>query len=1087
MPTPPTGTVTLLFTDIEGSTRLLQQLGERYPDVLAVHQLLLRTACQRWRGYEVRTEGDSFFVAFARAGDAVAAAVAAQQALVAHPWPDGAAVRVRMGLHTGEPAYIGNDYVGLDVHRAARLAAAGHGGQVLLSRTTYDLVEHDLPAGVILSDLGTHRLKDLLRPEQLFQLVIADLPGTFAPLKTIAAQLTNLPIQATALIGRERDIASVRDLLRRDDVRLVTLTGPGGIGKTRLALQAATEMLDTFTDGVYFVDLAPISDSSLVVSTIAQTLGIRESGSVPLNEHLTDYLRPKYMLLVLDNFEQVLAAASLISELLAAAPTLKVLVTSRAVLHLYGEREFVVSGLALPDAQQLPPLEQLTQYDAVWLFIERAQAAKADFAVTNDNAPAVAEICMRLDGLPLAIELAAARSKLFAPQALLARLTNRLKLLVGGPRDLPARQQTLRSTIDWSYNLLNAGEQTLFRRLSVFVGGCTLEAAEAVCNTDDNLSMEVLDGLSSLVDKSLLKQVEGVGGEPRFVMLETILEYALEKLDEYDEMAIFQQQHAAYYLALAETAHPQLHGPHMLVWLPRLRQNYSNLLKALAWYHHRPDDGEMSLRLAGALWFFWWLQGLWSEGRTWLREVLDRAHQRRMEMPAAYAWAAFGAGMLEHSNGNLSEAETLSQLSYSCACQAANRALMADALDMLFRCADSRGDLANALALITEAVTLCREGQHMFELGVALQHLAGLHLRRGNSDEAQETLDECYRISQSLGNPYQYAAVLGQSGIFALYRDDDAQAMKYFEESVALWQQIGDHVNLAWCLAWLGDIARRQQKDTQAVRRYHESLALTEKTGNKYCYAYTVQKLGQLARQNGDYQQAQTSYKASLRAYQELNDQEGMAVAQATLGYVALHQDDAVQAAACFRESLSLSRNLEDRGQIGLGVLGFAGVALLRGQAIHAVRLLGAAKRLLDTSTSPIDLPDRVEHDWVKNALQVQLDEATFATMWAEGQALPLEQVIDEALTAPTEPKPLKGVQRTSHSPASTLPYPSGLTEREVDILRLVAQGLTDAQVAERLIISPRTVQGHLRSIYGKLDVTSRTAASRFAIKHGLL
>jgi predicted ATPase/class 3 adenylate cyclase len=526
LPHLPRGTVTLLFTDIEGSTSLLQQVGERYTQVLSECRHLLRTAFHQYHGHEVDTQGDAFFVAFARATDAVSAAVAAQRALARHSWPEGVTVRMRMGMHTGEPELTPEGYVGLDVHHAARIMSAAHGGQILLSQATHELVEHELPAEASLRDLGEHRLKDLQRPTHLFQVVVADLPADFPPLKTLDAHPHNLPVQPTPLIGREREVAAVGHLLQREDVRLVTLTGPGGVGKTRLGMQVVAELSDRFADGVVFVNLAPITDPALVVPTVAQTLDIREAAGQPLLERLVEMLQQKQILLLLDNFEQVVSTAVHVADLLATCPKLKVVVTSRAVLHIRAEHEFAVPPLALPDPTSLPDLAVLPHYAAVALFLLRAQAAKPDFQLTAANAYAIAEICVRLDGLPLAIELAAARIKLLPPQALLTRLSPRLAMLTGGSRDVPARQQTLRNTLQWSYDLLSGEEQRLFRRLSVFVGGCTLEAAEAVCgggNTSDGMGSSVLEGVASLIDRSLLQQTEHEGQEPRLMMLETVL------------------------------------------------------------------------------------------------------------------------------------------------------------------------------------------------------------------------------------------------------------------------------------------------------------------------------------------------------------------------------------------------------------------------------------------------------------------------------------------------------------------------------------------------------------------------------------
>ncbi len=598
----PTGTVTFLFTDIEGSTRSWDQHIEAMQAALAKHDHILRGAIEAHGGHVFKTVGDAFYAAFATASDGLAAALDAQRALAAESWGELGVLRVRMGLHTGAVQSRDGDYFGPPLNRVARLLSAGHGGQTLLTLATQELVRDQLPEGVQLRDLGSHRLRDLIRPEEIFQVVASPLPADFPPLKTLDARPNNLQTQPTPLLGREREVEQVCAQLRREGVRLLTLTGPGGTGKTRLALQGAADLLDDYKDGVFFVALAPLSDPTLVVSTIAQALGVKESGGRSVLQCLQDYLREKTLLLALDNFEQVAAAAPQVAGLLADAPRLNILVTSRIPLHLRGEHEFAVPPLALPDFKHLPALAALTQYAAVELFIERAQAVRPDFAVNNDNAPAVAEICVRLDGLPLAIELAAARVKLLSPQAMLVRLEEPLKLLTGGARDLSARQQTLRGAIAWSYDLLDENEKRLFRRLAVFVGGCTLEAAEAVCHGGVDLRADVFDGIASLVDKSLLRQEEAPDGEPRFFMLETIREYAQERLTESGEE--LQNRHAEFFLNFAEQAEIEIHGFQQLKWLDRLEVEHDNLRAALGWLTHN-SKAQLGLRLAGALTDFW--------------------------------------------------------------------------------------------------------------------------------------------------------------------------------------------------------------------------------------------------------------------------------------------------------------------------------------------------------------------------------------------------------------------------------------------------------------------------------------------------
>jgi len=623
MADPPSGTVTLLFTDIEGSTRLLQRSGEAYAGLLADHRRLLREAFERCGGHVLDSEGDAFFVAFASANDAASAAAEAQRALAEHEWPGTHEIRVRMGLHTGEPRAVDGRYVGLDVHHAARVMAAGHGGQVLVSESTRALLDER----VRLRDLGSHRLKDLSGTQRLFQLELEGMPTEFPPLKTLDNRVTNLPTQPNAFIGRTRELADTQALLERDDVRLLTLIGTGGTGKTRLALQLAAAVVDQFDHGVFFVSLAPVRDWELVAPTIARTLGLREQPGESVLETLTEYLRDRELLLLLDNFEQVLAATPAMAGLLSSAPGLRLLVTSRTPLRLRGERAYRVPQLDVPDLRRPAVAAEVADCESVRLFVERAQAAAVDFAVSDENVEAVAEICVRLDGLPLAIELAAPRVRTLTPPALLRRLDQRLTLLTGGAHDLDERQRTLRGTIEWSYDLLLAKEKTLFARLGVFVGGCRLEAAEAVCDPDGSFGPELLDGLDSLVQKSLVRQRADSDGEPRFWMLETIREFAVELLESSGEVGDACARHAAWTAEEAERLDAESRTGDHPAFLARVDDEYANVREAIAWAR-KAGDGELLLRLATTLWGFWSMRGYVAEGRRVLEDALELGGRR---------------------------------------------------------------------------------------------------------------------------------------------------------------------------------------------------------------------------------------------------------------------------------------------------------------------------------------------------------------------------------------------------------------------------------------------------------------------------
>ena len=859
----PSGTVTFLFTDIEGSTRLLQQLGEKFATLITEQQQILREACETHNGRVVSIQGDSFFMAFPSAVDAINAVVQSQRELAAHRWTNGVSVRVRMGLHTGESQINASDYVGIDVHRAARIAAAAHGGQVLLSQTTLDLIQNDLPDEVTTRDLGNHRLKDLRQPKHLYQLVINDLPSSFPPIKSLNALANNLPIQLTSFIGREKEIREVKQVIL--DHRLVTLTGLGGSGKTRLALQAAAEMIEHFHNGVFFVALAPITDPGLVASTIAQAIGITESGGRSIIDGLKDYLQGKSLLLLLDNFEQVISAAALVAELLVAGRELKILVTSREGLRIGGEHEYPVPPLALPILTQLPSLEALTQYAAVKLFIQRAQAVKPDFNITNDTASAVAEICYRLDGLPLAIELAAARIKLLSPRAMLARLENRLEFLTGGGRDLPARQQTLRNAIAWSYDLLSEEEQKLFRRLSVFVGGSTLEAVEAVAG-DQSARVSVLDQLGPLLDKSLLREVEGTGGEPRFVMLELLREFGLEQLEGSGEQEAIRGRHANFCLALAEGAEASLESAEQVQWMDRMEQEHDNLRAALEWSKTADGTGELCLRLAGALGSFWEVRGHFSEGRERLSAILST--KSAQGQTAARARLLARAAELAYRQSVYPATTSLAKESLAIYRKIGDEQGIASTLIKLGNAATERGSYATASRFLEEALTVWRERKDKHGTARALISLGWAALRSGDTHLANTRLEEALALSRELGDARSMGFELSGLGEVALRQGDYARATQLMEESLELRRQLGNKWGVGVSLGMLGWVAMRERDWDRATARLGESLQVRQEIGDKGGSAWCLERLAGIAIVQGQAEKAVRLFSAAaaLRA-----------------------------------------------------------------------------------------------------------------------------------------------------------------------------------------------------------------------------
>ena len=973
----PTGTVTLLFTDIEGSTRLLQQLGDRYADLLEEYRQLLRAVFQQWNGHEVDTQGDALFVAFARALDALSAAVDVQRTLAAHSWPEGTTVRVRMGLHTGEPSVTADGYVGMDVHYAARLMSAGYGGQVLLSQTTRYLVEHDLPEGVSLRNLGEHRLKDIAYSSSIFQLVIAGFPADFPVLRTISTRNrspNNLPVMPTPLIGREQEIAAVQQLLRSQDVRLLTLTGPGGTGKTRLGMQVAVELSDQFPDGVFFVALAAVSDAELVVPTLAKVLGLQEDGSRPHLESLKEHLQQKQGLLLLDNFEQVMPAALQIEELLLACPHIKVLVTSRALLHLQSEHVFPVPPLALPDITHLPKSKALEQYASVALFVQRARAIQPTFQVSQSNGRAIAEICVRMDGLPLAIELAAARVRLLPPQALLARLSNSLQVLTGGAQTLEVRQQTLRNTIQWSYDLLDAQEQGLFRRLSVFVGGWSLEAAEVVVHTNQEANADdssVLDGIASLLDKSLLLQIKQDGEEPRFILLETIRDYAQECLVARGEMEATQQAHAAYYLALAEEAEAELGGPQLVAWLDRLEMEQDNMWAAIHWFLEQGkaegdadgrDGGhtiEMALRLGAALERFWVVRGHRSEGR----KFFERALIRNKGVPTP---------------------------------------VRAKALIVAARLAFSQSDYERGETLAREGLALFREQGDIRGIALSLDRLGMAAWRRGNFAAARSLMEEDLSLFRKMDDTERVAWSLFTLGLLDSKQGEYARAQTLFEESLAMQRKLGNKRGIAAALNQLaGGILVTQSDSALGRSLLEEALSLNREIGDKEGIAVSSSLLAEWALSLNDLATARSLAEESLVLYREMEYRKGTAESLCLLARIATVSGDYASASTLCTECLAIAKEMGDKEVLASGLEGLAGVIAAQESAgistkgaLWAAKLWGAAESVREAIGAPIPPLERATYESAVTAMRTQLGEEIFAAAWGEGGSMTPEQIL---------------------------------------------------------------------------------------------
>ncbi|MBI3737799.1 MAG: adenylate/guanylate cyclase domain-containing protein, partial [Chloroflexi bacterium] len=844
----PSGTVTFLFTDLEGSTHLWENHAEAMKSALARHDSILKAVIESNHGHVIKTTGDGVHAVFATAVNGTAAALDAQRNLLAEKWNGLApqSLRVRMGLHTGEAEMRGGDYFGSALNRAARLMSIGHGGQILLSTTTADVVREHLSERASLRDLGEHRLKDLVRPEHVFQLTHPDLPADFPSLNSLDAFPNNLPIQLTSFIGREREITEAKKRLA--SARLLTLIGPGGTGKTRLSLQIGADLLPSYADGVWLVELAPLADPSLVVQTLSSVFGLREQLGMPLNELLIDFLRAKNLLLIMDNCEHLVeTCAQWADQLLHVCPNIKIIVSSREALGISGEAVYRVPSLSLPDPEQVTR-EALTQFESVQLFVERASAVNPKFSLSDKNAAYVAQICRRLDGIPLALELAAARVTVFSAEQIASRLDDRFRLLTGGSRTALPRQQTLRALIDWSYDMLSDDERALLRRLSVFAGGWTFDAAEAICS-----KLDILNLLTQLVNKSLVV-VDDEGSEPRYRLLETVRQYARDKLLETGEAEEARNAHLNYFLQFAEAADSKIERFQDLELIARLEAEHDNIRAALEWGLENNIDAV--LRMIWPLSNFWIRRGYEMEGRRWATEALKKAEPlpnlagedgRRQKSLIAYAYQALA--MIMFSQGDNAHAVLASDRAAGLARELGDKRLLAMALSFESSGKMFVGDAQGTETLLEEGLAAARESMDGFSLGMALT-MGGQRLIMINGDVGlgHKLIEEGTAILQESGNRWGYTMSILSLGMMAKFKGDYDEARRRFAACDPMFREMGDKHRVNMIKSELAHIERYEGHHQKAKAMYRETILEWQRIGHRAAIAHQLECFAAIAK-----------------------------------------------------------------------------------------------------------------------------------------------------------------------------------------------------------------------------------------------
>ena len=926
---PPEGHIAFLFTDVEGSTKLSQNFPDKLSSALDKHQSILTTAVESNNGIIFKHIGDAYHCAFANPEDAVNAAVEIQTAHASEKW-DETVIKTRIGIHAGNAEWNGKDYMGyITLARTSRVMSAAYGGQILVSDDAYkfckDNCEKVREKDISFRDLGERRLKDVIEPIRLYQVLSKGLREEFPPLKTLDARPNNLPIQLTSFIGREKEIKDVKDNLKQN--RLLTLTGTGGAGKSRLALQTAADVIDEYENGVWFAELAAVSDPEFLTAAINNSLGIKEEPKKTPEETLVDHLKDKEILIILDNCEHLInACADLTERLLSSCPKLKIIATSREALNCSGEQIFKIPALTHPDPNSGDTPEQLTQYESVRLFIERALSVNPKFRVTNENAPALAGVCSRLDGIPLAIELAAARTKILSVEKIHERLDDRFSLLTGGKRTALPRQQTLRALIDWSYDLLAEEERILWSRLSVFSGGCTLEAAEEICSDESIERHEILDLLSQLTEKSVIIYDES---KERYRMLESIKQYGIEKLPNKDEIFL---RHLNFFLEISQKAEPNMRTKNAKIWLGIIEADHNNFLSAIDWSANN-NNSEKGGHVAVGLGEFWGTAGHYSTGIRLIENILKTSGNLDKSVKSKLLALI---GSLKMDQGDYEQAKKYTEESLDIRKEVGDNYGIVVSVNNLGCISFHQGDYDRAKKYFGESLAINKEIGDKKVIAASMANLGNISYYQGDYEQAKEYYKDCLAISKEIGDKKLISISFNSLGSISYVLGDSEQAKEYYEESLSIRKEFGDRKGMADSINNLGYIANYQGDYEQARKYFNESMDISKEIGNKTGIATSMDNMGNTSYTLGDYEQAEKYYKECLSIYESIGDRKGMADSMNNLGGVIYAQGDNEQAKTYFEESLAIKKEFGDRKGMADSMNNLGRLARHRGDYIQA-------------------------------------------------------------------------------------------------------------------------------------------------------